>query len=175
MIIGIGFLCWSCKDDDQIPEEGITIYSGPSMTAYNVETLYSDSGQVKIRLRAPLQREYNSGDREFPEGIEIVQFNSEGQEISSITSDYAKYVKEHDIYTAIGNVVVEDLEGAKTLKSEELHWERPSRKVYTEKFVTIETEKELLTGTGLVAKDDFSEYQILKPEGIFSVEDGNLP
>lgn len=161
----------SCQGDEPDKQsKEISVYTGPMMTAYDIRTLYSDSGYVELVIEAPVQNQYADGNREFPEGIAITQFNSEGDSVSRLTANYAKYVKETEIYTAIGHVVVKNLEEDKTLQSEVLHWDKERQLVYTDKHVQITTEKEILTGKGLEAKDDFSEYEILEPEGIFSVE-----
>lgn len=58
-----------------------------------------------------------------------------------------------------------------TLMSEELYWDTRKKKIYTEKFVKIKTPKYILTGVGLEANQDFTEYKILKPKGKIYIED----
>ena len=63
------------------------------------------------------------------------------------------------------------MENEETLKTEELFWDPNAGDVSTEKFVKIETPEEIITGTGLKAKQDFSSWSINQPEGIFVIED----
>ena len=52
------------------------------------------------------------------------------------------------------------------LVTEELYWKPAENRVYNDKFVKITTGKQLLYGTGLEAKDDFSDYEIQNPQGV---------
>jgi LPS export ABC transporter protein LptC len=146
-----------------VSQAELKVYAGPTATATHVTTNYSDSGRTKVLMTAPLQLEYQDGDREFPKGIQLDFFDKYGNNSSRLTSRYARYEKTYDIYIAQDNVVVKDLIEAKTLNTEELRWSRPKQKVYTDKFVRVTTARELLTGLGLEAAQDFSWYRILKP------------
>jgi hypothetical protein len=46
-----------------------------------------------------------------------------------------------------------------------------AKKIFTEKFVTIKLESEVIYGTGLDALQDLSSYTIKKPEGDFEIKD----
>jgi len=157
----------SCKNKTVDPA-AITTYAGPVATVYDVKTDYSDSAKTKVVMQAPLQLEFQDGDREFPKGIQVDFYDPTGKNTSRLTSRYARYEKTYDIYIAKDSVVILDLVEAKKLNTEELRWSRPKRKVYTDKFVRIQTKQELLTGVGLEAAQDFSWYKILKPSGNFA-------
>ena len=62
-------------------------------------------------------------------------------------------------------------ESGETLNTEELHWNTSKGDVFTDKFVRIETEDQILTGVGLTAKQDFSRYVIKNPQGIFNLDE----
>jgi LPS export ABC transporter protein LptC len=141
-------------------------YKGPLVTAYYIHTLYTDSAQSKIDLTAPVQNEYANGNRTFPAGITVWFFNELGQKESRLTANKAYFDKATEIYTGVGNVVVENLTKHERLKSEELKWNRLEKRVYTDKFVRIENPTETLLGEGLTAAQDFSTYKILKPKGV---------
>jgi hypothetical protein len=55
------------------------------------------------------------------------------------------------------------------MNTEELNWVPAKQKIFTDKFVTIQTKEEVLKGQGLEAKQDFSSYRILKPTGTFPI------
>lgn len=57
------------------------------------------------------------------------------------------------------------------LNTEELFWRPLTKRIFTEKFVTITLESEVLYGTGLDAMQDLSTYTIKKPEGVFDIKD----
>lgn len=57
------------------------------------------------------------------------------------------------------------------MNSEELYWEPQKEEIYTDKFVRIQSEDQISTGTGLVAKQDFSSYRILNPSGTIYLDE----
>ena len=160
----VSYLFYNCqsKSDDVLE---IQEYTGPLVELGHAITYYSDSARVKMRMEAPKQLEFGSGDREFPEGLFLEFFDSEGKSTSTLRADYCYYTKKEDLYKATGNVVVQDVETNDRLDTEELYWNEKTEKVFTDKFVRIETKGDLVTGIGLDAKQDFSYYKILKVQG----------
>lgn len=150
--------------------EDIKPYTGPIIEVDNIETLFSDSAEIRLRMRAPKQLEFADGNREFPKGI-YLEFFDENQKLSSLlTSEYAYYKKETNLYTVRGNVVMKNFKEGEILKTEELHWEPQKEQIYTDKAVRIETPEEILTGKGMVANEDFSYYKFTQPTGTFTVD-----
>lgn len=157
-------LVWSCDDDSQ-SADAFKEYEGPISETFNTEVLYSDSAQVRIKLQAQRQLQYESGDQDFPEGIYIEFFNEEGVKTTSIKADQGHYSKEENKYTATGNVVVKNLESGEKLETEVLHWERDKHSINTDRYVEIESEGGMFVGEGLEANEDFSSWEILEPTG----------
>ena len=146
-------------------------YSGPIVELGPAVTYYSDSAKVKMRMEAPRQLEFGSGDREFPEGIFLQFYNAEGNPTSTLKADYCYYTKKEDLYKATGNVVVKDAETNDRLDTEELYWNQKDEEVFTEKFVRIEKDGELHVGDGLEAKQDFSYWKILNSKGTITLNE----
>lgn len=165
-LILTSFLFLAC-DEDVVKSDSKT-YDGPLMVLTNIETLYSDSAVLKVKLNAKEQWEYANGDRLFPKGIQLV-FHQNGEATSTLVADKGRYIKSTDTYNVTGNVVIQGLKENKKMTSEELNWNPLTKKVTTNKFVTIETAKEKLWGTGLVATQDFKQYKITNPKG-FSIK-----
>ncbi len=149
--------------------ESMKPFEGPTMKTFELVTNYSDSGMVKIRVSAPLQLEYETGNQEFPDGIQVDFFNEKEENYSRLTAKEAFYDKTKNEYTAQRDVVVENVKNQEILKTEELNWTPSKREIYTDKFVVITTPTEILKGHGLVAAQDFTAYEIKKPTGVFSV------
>ena len=173
--VGLNFLSllllltvFSCGKPTQDPDK-IPKYKGPIMETANVQTLYSDSARLKIKLKAPLQQQFESGDGVYPKGIDLTFLDETGRITTTLRANYGRYDKETDSYLARGNVVVKNIAKNETLETEELNWSKQKQKITTNKFVKIRTADEILTGHGLEANQDFSRYRILKPSGIFSV------
>ena len=141
------------------------------MEVDNVNSLLTDSAQPKILLKAPKQIELQNGDRNFPKGVNIEFYGQQTQKSSILTAKKGKYNKDKNLYTVTDDVVIVNQEEHKKLNTEELHWNPVTKKIYTDKFVRIETPQELLTGTGLESNEDFSNYRILKVSGVFPMQE----
>lgn len=151
--------------------EDYPAYEGPSMEVDSSTILYSDSAVVRIKIKAPRQLEFENGDKEFPKTIFIEFFEPDGSLSSTLYANTAFYNKETDLYHAVGDVEVIGYIEPQKLNSEELYWDPKKEEIYTDKFVKIETEDQISTGTGLTAKQDFSTYRILNPQGTIYIED----
>ncbi len=150
-----------------------TIYQGPLRTLVNAEIFHSDSGKVKAKVITKKLLDLQNGDREVPEGMFITFYEKDGAKSATLAADYAYYTLEDKIWKAEGNVIIHNIKNSETLKTEELFWDPEAGDVSTEKFVKIETPDEVITGTGLKAKQDFSTWSIKQPEGVFVIEDNN--
>ncbi|RUA35261.1 MAG: LPS export ABC transporter periplasmic protein LptC [Bacteroidetes bacterium] len=146
-------------------------YTGPIMEADTVQIIYSDSAVVRVIVKASKQYEYENGDREFPNDIYIEFYEADGTMSSTLEANSAYYTKEKDLYKAEGDVEVIGYVDPRKMNSEELYWEPQKEEIYTDKFVRIQSEDQISTGTGLVAKQDFSSYRILNPSGTIYLEE----
>jgi LPS export ABC transporter protein LptC len=163
LLLLLPFILAGCRQEkNEIP---IRHYAGPMVSSESLHTTYLDSGQVKLEMDAPVQSEFANGNQEFPRGITVHFYNASGQLQSSLKAGFVHYNKNQDLYTAIGKVVLEDLIRHEKLETEKLHWSRTEGRVFNNEFVRITTPSQILTGKGLTARQDFSSYTILEPEG----------
>lgn len=171
-VFGFLLFCISlgaCEDTLEQSKK-IQPYEGPVSTIFEVETLFSDSAKLKIKLNAPLQLEYQNEDRSFPKGVMINFYNAKGQNHAQLTANKGRFIKKENRYEATGNVVVKNLLKKEQLNTEKLNWTPANQTIFTDEFVTITTKKEILKGNGLEARQDFSQYKILKPTGEFVIK-----
>jgi len=109
-----------------MPLVSVDVQAIPIMHTENAVSLISDSGITRYRLEAKVWDMYsNAGDpySHFPEGIHVERFDSLFQVIGSIKADTAYYYEKKDLWHALGNVVVKNLEGT-TFETSELFWDR---------------------------------------------------
>lgn len=160
----------SCAE--KIDQENVYVapYTGPMMTANNIKTIYSDSGETKLILEAPVQLQLQNNDREFPEGVYVEFFDEMKDPKAILTSNYAIFYKEKNLYKISGKVIIDNKRDGKKMSTEELFWSPETKKIYTDKFLIIETANEVIKGEGMDATQDFSSYTIRKPIGIVSVK-----
>jgi LPS export ABC transporter protein LptC len=165
-LVSVFFLACNTNENDI---NKIVPYTGPLMEADNIETLYTDSAKIKVRLTAPKQQQMETGDLHFPQGVYIEFYNEKEIKSSTLKANSGIYSKEKDLYTVTGNVIIIDSLKSQKMNTEELNWVPAKQKIFTDKFVTIQTKEEVLKGQGLEAKQDFSSYRILKPTGTFPI------
>jgi LPS export ABC transporter protein LptC len=146
-------------------------YEGPLRVVENVETFYSEKEIVKVKLKADVLHELKNGDREFPKGIYVEFFDETGKLESTLRANHAYYFKTENQWRGQGKVQVKNIAKNEQLNTEELFWKHTDETIHTDKFVTIRQQEDVIYGEGLEAKQDMSEYTILKPQGEFAVEE----
>jgi LPS export ABC transporter protein LptC len=141
------------------------------MEMRDIYTLMTDSGRQAMKLEAPLQLDFDNGDKEYPEGLYLEYFGKEATPICTFESNSAIFTQETNLWRGEGNVRVKNLRNGDELTTEVLYWSPADETFYTDKFVTILSEGEIHKGQGLTANQDFSSYQILKPSGTINLRE----
>lgn len=147
------------------------IYDGPQRIAENVELFYTENNQVKVKMVAALVHEFENGDRDFPNGIYLEFYDEAGNLESTLRANEAYYFKKEHQWRGRGKVEVKNIGKNEQLNTEELFWRPSEEKIFTDKFVTIRQQTDVIYGQGLEAKQDMSDYVIKKPEGEFAVDE----
>lgn len=161
-LVSIGFFSLlafsSCRED--VDSSALMVYDGPVNTAININLVQSDSAIVRSQIKAAKQLEYENGNLEFPDGIDIQFFDVEGNVTTTMKANKGYYLREDNLYKGVGDVQVENMEKDQSLKAEEIFWDPNKKKIYTEKFVTVRDGQTLFNGTGMEADESFSNYQL---------------
>lgn len=147
------------------------IYDGPQRIAENVELFYTENNQVEVKMLAALVHEFENGDREFPKGIYLEFYDENGNLDYTLRANEAYYFKKDNLWRGRGKVEVKNIGKNEQLNTEELFWRPSEEKIFTDKFVTIRQQTDVIYGQGLEAKQDMSDYVIKKPEGEFAVDE----
>ena len=90
---------------------------------------------------------------------------------STLRADNAYFFKEQDQWRGRGKVEVKNLLTDEQLNTEELFWKRTTKKIFTDKFVTIRQQGDVIYGEGLDADQDLSHYDIINPHGHTEIEE----
>ncbi|GHM99230.1 hypothetical protein WSM22_07200 [Cytophagales bacterium WSM2-2] len=147
------------------------IYDGPLRQAENIVMHHAEKEKVKTILQAKKYNEYQNGDKEFPEGIYLEFYNEAGVMTSTLRANTAYYFKAEDKWRGRGKVEVMNIEKHQQLNSEELFWTPRNKKIFTDKFVTIVQQGDVVYGTGLVADQDMSNYTLKNTSGKVEVKE----
>lgn len=133
--------------------------------------LYTEKDHLKAKMKAKKILEFKTGDREFPEGIYLEFFDEKGNISSTLKANHAFYFKDENKWRGRGDVEVRNIAKQQQLDTEELFWMPATRKIFSEKFVTIKLESEVIYGVGLDAAQDLSYYNIKEPKGEILVKE----
>lgn len=140
-------------------------YKGPLREVENMEMFYTENDRIKVKMQAAVVYEFLNGDREFPKGIYLEFYTEEGALESTLKANNAYFFKEQNQWRGRGKVEVKNIAKNEQLNTEELFWKPADQKIFTEQFVTIKQQEDVIYGTGLDAKQDLSDYVITKPYG----------
>lgn len=166
-------ILYSCENDIKEAESLINQKKTPTSTGKNVELIYSEKADVKIKILAPLSEEYQEGEDhyiEMSEGVKILFYDSLLEVTSTLTSNYAIQRVSSRIMEAKDDVVVVNDKGEK-LNTEHLVWMQDSSKIYSDVFVKITTNDEIIMGEGMEANQDFTKWKIHKIKGTINIKE----
>lgn len=157
--------------EDFVPNEAANLE-----IARDVEVVYSELGQVKARIIAPLMirgTKDNDDFMEYPEGLTVYNYNPQMEIESKMSANYGISHEKKEEVMVRDNVVLINIKGEK-LNSEELWWDRKSKKITSDKFVKVTTVEEEIIGYGFDANEDFSEYTVRNVKMITTIDDSNV-
>jgi LPS export ABC transporter protein LptC len=144
-------------------------YKGPNLILEGINLTYSDSVQVKVRLKTALELDLNNQDRLYPKKVNLFFYDEIGTETTTIVSDSGHYYKTSDEYKLMGNVLINDKVKNQTMNTTSLIW-APSREIiYTKDPVDLNTPTQVLHGQGLTANQNFTQYSLGKVNGTIVV------
>lgn len=170
-MIALAAMLFSCRSDLETIETITRQEAGPLESAFNVEIVYSEHGHTRMILKAAQMDRYENGTPylELPKGLHVVFYDTLHRETSSMTAKYAIHYEDTDIIKARNDVVVIN-EAGERLNTEELVWDQHNERIYSDKFVKVTTEDEVLYGEGFEADERFDQWRILQTHGTFMID-----
>jgi len=164
-------MLFSCKKNDvEIVRNLTQTDSLPSQSVIRLETVYTDSGKIKIRVKAPLVNRFASGEKKeqnkvfFPQGILVFFYNSNGVVKASIIAKHAIYHENQKLWEASDSVVAKNIND-EILNTELLYWDEKAEKIYSPKFVKITTDDQVIFGEGFESDQAMSAWTITHVKG----------
>ncbi len=165
-----------CSAEDTKIEELVPNEAANLEIAREVEVVYSEMGQIKARIIAPMLirgTKDNDDFMEYPEGLTVYNYNAQMEIESKMSAKYGISHEKKEEVMVRDNVVLINIKGEK-LNSEELWWSRKSKKITSDKFVKVTTIDEEIIGYGFDANEDFSEYTVRNVKMITTIDDPNV-
>ncbi len=164
----------SCKNDIEKVNLLTSRSNMPAFSVYGFETAYSDSGRIMIELKAKEMSRYEGKNLKYDEyryGLSVRFFDDLGSVSATLRCSYARFLIEKELWEIRSDVEIDNISRNEKINTELLYWDMTRELVYSDKFVRITTEDEILTGDGFESNQDFSEWKILKPAGVISIKD----
>jgi LPS export ABC transporter protein LptC len=166
-------LLFSCKTDLEMVDAFADKERIPSITAKNIEIVYTELGQTKLHVIAPETQHYKFAEEpytEFPKGITVYTFNDSLEVESQLTANFAIYYDEKKLWNAKYNVVAMNKKG-EILNTEQLFWDETKKTIYSNDMVKITTGDGVIFGEGFDSDENFDNWVIKKTSGTIYVDD----
>lgn len=141
-----------------------------SMTTMKVNTLISDSGITRYRIKA---KEWKVYDRKkpphwaFEKGLHLEKFDTLFNIEASMDADTAYYYTKKRLWHLIGNIYVIN-QKKEEFRTQELFWNENTRKIYSDKYIQIDQIDQTITGYGFESNQNLTKYSIKNSGGKFS-------
>lgn len=173
------YLCLACllvfnscvNDLDKIKK--ITFKSSdPEQKTEELYLLQTEAGFPQFKLYAPLAEAYSTPENitKFREGVKIEFFDDAGNLESVLTGLYGEINEQKGTMRVLDSVQLHNPSRKQTMYTEALYWDQKDSLIFTDKMVMIKSPTELIYGKGIRAKQDFSYYEFLEPQGRISTK-----
>lgn len=171
VVLGLYFAA-GCENDKNEISKITALDKAPLESIRNLETIYSDSGIIKVKVNAPLLYKFTTPKiiTELPKGLHIEFYDDNLKVVSELTAKYAIHFEAERKWEAQKDVVVINKKGEQ-LNTERLVWDEQAERITSDKFVKITTAEEIIYGDGFEADQNFTSYKIFKVKGHITVKE----
>ena len=164
-LLGGATLLFSCsgkKKPTEIDLEKLITQQSDTLTM-----IYTKNGKKDYRFSTPLMERYELAREpymEFRYGINIITFDSLGNEASNLIADYAIYYEHRELWEARGNVEGTGEDGRK-LYTQQLFWDEKTDKVYSNVDCKVVDGLDVFVGEGFESDSEFKDWVFRESEG----------
>lgn len=164
-LLGGATLLFSCsgkKKPAEVDLEKLITQQSDTLTM-----IYTKNGQKDYRFSTPLMERYELAREpymEFRYGIDIITFDSLGNEASNLIADYAIYYENRELWEARGNVEGTGEDGRK-LYTQQLFWDEKTDKVYSNVDCKVVDGLDVFVGEGFESDSEFKDWVFRESEG----------
>jgi LPS export ABC transporter protein LptC len=174
--IGLILLAWvlnsACENDVAIVQRISFQADAPAESTKNLVLRYAEDGYARVEIHAALAETYRNKEQitKIKDSLKVYFFNEVGDIVSTLSALYG------EINYSTGKLMVSDSvrlynhKKKQTLETEKLYWNQKDSSIFTQSAVIVRSPKGKLFGQGIRTKQDFSNYEILKPVGSWQIE-----
>jgi len=171
---GSAILLFSC---DEGSAGGSSVREEARMTEYSedLSVVMSQNGRRSYHFVTPLLEGYAQARepyREFRRGVKITTYQDDSLTTvdAVLTSNYAIYYTDRELWEARGDVVVEKSDG-KTLYTQQLFWNARTRKIYSnvDSKIVQSGGRDVFIGEGFESDEEFKDWRFRRMKGRMEV------
>jgi len=127
----------------------------------DIQINYYLKGNLEFQLIAPEIESITFPEEKsvFKKGIKVFVYDKELDTIATISADFAIRHKDQQLVEVRKNVILNNL-NQEELVTEKLFWNSESKTIYTDDFVTLHTQNQIIMGFGFTSDQYFSTYSL---------------
>jgi LPS export ABC transporter protein LptC len=157
-VVLFGALPWGCDsvqespkpaETEKLPDQEVTEFSlTETVGGVKSWTLFAERAEV-----------FEAEGYSKVYGVRILFYDNKGEVTSVLTSQRGRVDDKSKDLQAFGDVLVETSDSV-TLRTRSLHWDNRRAKIWSDEFVTVTREREVVTGYGFDSDPDLRNAQI---------------
>jgi LPS export ABC transporter protein LptC len=174
LLLAVVFWGWSCQSNkpDEI-KAAVDEKNHPSLSVDSLETVITDSTRIAYRFLTPEMNQYDNQEKpytEFPRGLHLIVYNDKEEIDAQIKSQYAIFHEKDNLWELQNNVEAVNFKN-EVINTEQLFWDAQKHRIYSDEFIKITTDKEILTGYGFESDEKLENYTITSISGILAIDE----
>ena len=145
----------------------------PSLTIEDLTTTITDSGRIKYRFMTPEMKQFDKREKpaiEFHKGLHLIVFNKNEEIDAQIKCKQAIYHQSDELWELSNDVEAVNTTGD-VINTELLFWDIKKKTIYSDKFIKITTQTEIITGYGFESDEKMENYKIKNISGVLSIDE----
>ena len=149
----------------------------PTQQGKGITMIYTDSSRLKMVMKAAQMLTYDKNVKEpftlLPDGLHMEFYDKTEKLEATLSANYGIHYPQRKRMEVKYNVVVVNKNG-ETLNTEHLIWDEVTKKIHSDAFVKITTDKEIIMGKGFESNEDLTQYQIKEVTGTIQLNNNEL-
>ena len=107
---------------------------------------------------------------EFPQGLHLFIYDQNEEIDAQIKCNAAIYYQNDELWELRNDVEAVNTNG-EIINTELMFWDRKKQIIYSDQFIKITTDTEIITGYGFESDERLENYKIRNISGILQIED----
>ena len=174
ILLAFVFIFYACAPNNPEDIKAFTDKEDyPTISFKDLNAIATDSGRLKYRLVSPEVLQFDSKEEpttNFPKGLHYYVYNVNKEIESQIKCNFAIYFQDQELWELRNDVEIINISG-NVVNTELLYWDTNQKRIYSDEFVKITTNEDVITGYGFETDEDISVYSIKKASGKFMLEE----